>query len=103
MTGAKYVLVAGEIVPEGASITYYEAAVIKIDHCGTIPVMQGPVEPTLYAAYRGLFRCTMQDIGKQLQQAIFRGSEDRQRPRTLSQEIDRISSTKSFRVLGIDK
>ena len=32
----------------------------------TGPVMQGPIEPTLYKAYRGLFRYTMQDVGRRL-------------------------------------
>jgi len=103
LTGAQYFVVAGEISPENAPLSFYQAAIIKSDIHSTGPVMQGPVEPTLYAAYRGLFRYTMQDMGRRLQQMSRTNTDERPRTRTLSSEIDRISCTKSFRILGIDK
>jgi len=103
LTGAQYNVVAGEITPTSATLPFYQAAVMKSDAHFAGPVMLGPVEATLYAAYRGLFRCTMQDVGKRLQQFNRAKTEERPRIRTISEEIDRMSCTKSFRVLGIDK
>jgi len=116
--------VAGEISPEDCPIPYYQAAVFKSHAEATGPVMQGPVEPTLYKAYRGLFRYTMQDVGRRLlcgneKEGQERGQEKEQeqgqergkgqsvvghkKASSVAETIDRIATQKSFRVLGIDK
>jgi len=103
LTGARYVVAVGDVGPEASILTLYQAAIIRISIDGVGPIMKGPAEPTLYAAYRGLFKLTVDEIGKRLRTLSTQEERTHRRVKTLSEEIDRVASSKSFRVLGIDK
>ena len=102
-TGARYHIIVGEVSPEASVPTLYQAAIVKISTDGVGPMIKSPQEPTLYAAYRGLFKVTVEEVGKRLRALYAQEERTHRRVKTLSEEVDRVTSSKSFRVLGIDK
>jgi len=102
-TGARYIVAVGDVSSETCTLALYQAVIIRIGRGGVGPVLKSSAEPTLYAAYRSLFTLTLSGIGQRLRSVEAQEERCHRRVKTLSEEIDRVTASKSFRVLGIDR